>query len=142
MTKYYTNEDNKNFLVGLRALDKYNKLAYKQLLFDILPKLRNGEFIGETKDKKNYKVKLSCDETFKQIHGQLFFTYTVDRKNKVIYLNQIEPFKKLLQLYQKLSKVQNGVPLLNDADAFKLNLLKYMKGNNNDNKWFTRTLQE
>ena len=51
----YLNEN--DFNTKERTLRKYNKLAYKKLIFEYYKELRNGNFIGTLVDKTD-------DETF------------------------------------------------------------------------------
>ena len=59
-----------------RAIKKYNMLAYKKLLFEIYPALRDGNFIGVkvndniTEGTTKYELKLPTDKMFETMVGK------------------------------------------------------------------------
>ena len=64
----YQNEN--DFRKKERTVRKYNMLAYKKLVFEYYPEIRNGNFLGELvsvnkkENTKSYELKLPTDELF------------------------------------------------------------------------------
>ena len=58
-----------------RSVKKYNMLAYKKLVFDFYPKMKEGNFLGELvsvnskENTKNYQLRLPTDDLFVRVHG-------------------------------------------------------------------------
>ena len=77
----YINEN--EFKKKERAIKKYNMLAYKKLLFDYYPSLREGNFLGvlvSTNEQDNidrYELTLPTDKTFVKVHGNITLHYSV-----------------------------------------------------------------
>ena len=67
-----------------RTLKKYNMLAYKKLLFEHYPNLKegifNGKIISDKSEKIKYKLDLPTDNSFAKVHGQISIIYIVDKK--------------------------------------------------------------
>ena len=66
-------------------------LAYKKLLFEYYPSLKEGNFLGvmvstnsETGISK-YELKLPTDKTFSKVHGDIVLHYSVYDKGKIYY---------------------------------------------------------
>ena len=65
-----------------RSLKKYNMLAYKKLIFDYVPSLRDGNFQGVVVSKNSkegivkYELKLPTDRMFSKVHGDIVLHYT------------------------------------------------------------------
>ena len=123
---YITDLENDSYRIGLKALSKYNRLAYKEVLFNVLPNIRAGKFIGDTSDGTNYVVTLPCDDRFIKIHGKVYLHYNVTGRK--VTITALEPAKTLEKLHRKLVNVHDGVPITDQKDLFKLNLYNYMKG--------------
>ena len=111
----YINEN--EFNKGVKALKKYNKIAYKDFVFIKLPKIRAGEFIG-TNNGNYYECPLTSDSAFEFVHGKVYVTYLVDGNNVV--LTGIEPSKFLTEGHKKEAKIYKGVPALGPLDIFKI----------------------
>ena len=66
-----------------RSLKKYNMLAYKKLIFDYVPSLRDGNFQGVVVSKNSkegivkYELKLPTDRMFSKVHGDIVLHYTL-----------------------------------------------------------------
>ena len=66
-----------------RSVKKYNMLAYKKLVFEFYPQIKDGNFLGKLvsvnskENTKNYELKLPTDDLFVRVHGE------VDRKSVV-----------------------------------------------------------
>ncbi len=132
----YLNEN--EFRKKERSLKKYNMLAYKKLIFDCVPKLRNGEFQGVLVSKNSkeninkYEYKLPTDRTFSRVHGDIILHYTVYENQKLIMLDTITPEEILSEGHQKELETYKGVMISKshaDRDKFKINLLNSMNKN-------------
>lgn len=124
-------QQNYEFMIGLRVVRQYNALANKKLLFDILPKLKNGELLGE-KVGNEYHIELSFNELFTKLYGKVYIRYTRTFDEEDGYYNlsllSIEPYDILFQFHSVLPKMYKGVPILNDSYKFKIDLLEKLKG--------------
>lgn len=130
----YKNEN--NFRKKERAIKKYNMLAYKKLLFEIYPAIREGNFIGIklSEDEKEaiskYECNLPTDNMFKKIHGQMTLHYTVYEKEKVVMFDTLTPEDILTEGAQNELASYKGVPISKSnaaTDMFKINLLDMLK---------------
>lgn len=118
-------QDNNDYNKVLRSLRKYNMLAYKKIIFDVLPQLRNGKLVGDKIKRATYRVELPCDAKFKYIHGQVYLIY--QKHKHIIDLITIEPSDILIKLHGSLCDTLDGVPITSERDLFKLNLYKLVK---------------
>ena len=129
----YINEN--EFRKKERAIKKYNMLAYKKLLFDYYPSLREGNFVGvmvskndEEKTEK-YELTLPTDITFVKVHGNITLHYTVYLEQKTVVLETLTPEDILTEGHQKELTTYKGVMVSKshkDLDMFKINLLSSM----------------
>ena len=126
----YENED--EFRKLERTLRKYNKIAYKKLVFDYYPELKEGNFLGElvSTNKKNntetYELKLPTDSAFEKVHGAIALLYNVYEEEKEIMLETIEPKDILLDGCKSELTTYKGVMIsktYKEKDMFKINLL-------------------
>lgn len=118
-----------------RAVKKYNMLAYKKLLFEFLPSLKDGNFLGvmTSNDTKNsimkYELKLPTDITFNKVHGDIILHYAVYSKQKIVMLENLTPDDILTEGHQKELNTYKGVMVSKthaNKDIFKINLLNLM----------------
>lgn len=121
-----------------RSLKKYNMLAYKKLIFDYVPSLRDGTFLGVPVSKNStegitkYELKLPTDRMFSKVHGDIILHYTIYEKQKLIMLDTISPEDILSEGHQKELATYKGVMLSKthaERDMFKINLLNSMNKN-------------
>lgn len=121
-----------------RALKKYNMLAYKKLLFDYYPSLREGNFLGvliSTNEKDHidkYELTLPTDKTFVKVHGNITLHYSVYLDDKIVMLETLTPEDILTEGHQKELTTYKGVMVSKshkDLDMFKINLLSSMNKN-------------
>ena len=121
-----------------RALKKYNMLAYKKLIFDCVPKLRDGNMQGVIVSKNSkegiikYEFKLPTDRMFSQVHGDVVLHYTLYENQKIIMLDTITPEEILSEGHQKELQTYKGVMISKshaERDMFKINLLNSMNKN-------------
>ena len=139
----YINEN--EFRKKERAIKKYNMLAYKKLLFDYYPSLREGNFLGvlvATNDKdhiEKYELTLPTDKTFVKVHGNITLHYSVYLDQKTVILETLTPEDILTEGHQKELTTYKGVMVSKshkELDMFKINLLNsmnkdgYFKSNN------------
>ena len=130
MKKNYVFEYEKNFKKLESTLKKSNYFIYKKLFFDIYPSLKEGKFFGDVifKDKEKnmvtYELILPTDIKLK---------YTVDKINKQVLLESIEPTKALYESKENESVTYKGVMKYkekSDKDMFKINLMRELEDNN------------
>ena len=126
----YINEN--EFRKKERAIKKYNMLAYKKLLFDYYPSLREGNFLGvqvSSNEKEmidKYELTLPTDQTFTKVYGHITLHYTVYLSKKTIILETLTPEDILTEGHQKELTTYKGVIVSKshkDLDIFKINLL-------------------
>ena len=126
----YINEN--EFRKKERAIKKYNMLAYKKLLFDYYPSLREGNFLGvlvSSNEKEmidKYELTLPTDQTFTKVYGHITLHYTVYTDKKTIILETLTPEDILTEGHQKELTTYKGVIVSKshkDLDMFKINLL-------------------
>ena len=130
----YLNEN--EFRKKERSVKKYNMLAYKKLIFEYYPSLREGEFKGvivskNTKEKiDKYELKLPTDVMFSKVHGDIVLHYSVYKNQKIVMLDTITPEEILNEGHQKELTTYKGVMVSKshaDKDMFKINLLNMME---------------
>ena len=121
-----------------RAIKKYNMLAYKKLLFDFYPSLRDGKFLGvlvSNNEKDNiskYELKLPTDSMFNKVHGDIILHYSVYKNQRIIMLDNLTPDDILTEGHQKELTTYKGVMVSKshkELDMFKINLLNSMNKN-------------
>ena len=130
----YLNEN--EFRKKERAIKKYNMLAYKKLLFDFYPNLREGNLLGvvtsnNTKEGiTKYELKLPTDVMFNKVHGDIMLHYTAYHKQRIIMLDDITtPDNILTEGHQKELTTYKGVMVSKShaqKDIFKINLLNML----------------
>ena len=132
----YINEN--EFKKKERAIKKYNMLAYKKLIFDYYPSLREGNFQGvlvstnEVEKTEKYELTLPTDKTFVKVHGNITLHYTVYLEQKTIILETLTPEDILTEGHQKELTTYKGVMVSKshkELDMFKINLLNSMNKN-------------
>ena len=130
----YLNEN--DFRKKERSVRKYNMIAYKKLLFEFYPQLKNGNFLGRMvasnkKEKTNsYELELPTDEMFKRVHGPIILHYSVYEDMKVICLTNINPEGILLEGHNDELITYKGVMISKtnkEKDMFRINLLNMLK---------------
>ena len=130
----YQNEN--DFRKKERTVRKYNMLAYKKLVFEYYPEIRNGVFLGETvsvnkkENTKSYELKLPTDELFAKVHGEIRLHYTVYEDKKVVLLTNITPEGILDEAHRTELSTYKGVMISKsnpEKDMFKVNLLNMLQ---------------
>ena len=138
MKKTFTFEylDEVKFIKLEKSLKKYNMLAYKKLIFEYYPKLKDGEFLGEViatnakEGSKTYELKLPTDSLFSKVHGVVKLHYTVYEKEAIILLNNFTPDDILMDGHGRQLDTYKGVMISSNnskQDMFKINLLSMLE---------------
>jgi len=138
MKKTFTFEylDEVKFIKLEKSLKKYNMLAYKKLIFEYYPKLKEGEFLGEVIDtdsksgSKTYELKLPTDSLFAKVHGVVKLHYTVYDQEGIILLNNFTPDNILMDGHGRQLDTYKGVMISSNnskQDMFKINLLSMLE---------------
>lgn len=131
----YLNEN--EFKKKEKSLKKYNMIAFKKLIFDCVPSLRDGTFPGEIVSKNStenfikYEYKLPTDHLFSKVHGDIKLHYTVYEAQKLVMLDDLSP-EILSEGHQKELTAYKGVMVSKshaERDMFKINLLNSMNKN-------------
>lgn len=129
----YLNEN--EFRKKERAVKKYNMLAYKKLIFDFYPSLRDGNFDGVVVSKNTsegiikYELKLPTDTMFAKVYEDIILHYTVYENQNIVMLDNITPDDILTEGHQKELTTYKGVPISKshaEKDMFKINLLNML----------------
>jgi len=128
----YLNEN--EFKVKERTLRKYNKLAYKKLIFEFYEKLRSGKLLGDivevSKTSVSYELKVPTDKIFEKVHGEIRLHYTVYKNKNVILLTNITPEEILDEAHASELDTYKGVIISKsdpERDMFKVNLLNTLR---------------
>ena len=130
----YLNEN--EFRKKERAIKKYNMLAYKKLLFEFYPSLKEGNLLGVVTSNNvkdgitKYELKLPTDVMFNKVHGDIMLHYTAYHKQRIIMLDDITtPDNILTEGHQKELTTYKGVMVSKShaqKDIFKINLLNML----------------
>ena len=124
--------DEQKFKKCERSVKKYNMFAFKKLVFDFYPKMKDGEFLGEKikedKDKStvSYELTLPADELFTKVHGEIVLEYDVYTNKNIILLKTIQPEDLFLEGHATELGAYKGVMISKEnaqKDMFKINLL-------------------
>ena len=130
----YLNEN--EFKVKERTVRKYNMLAYKKLVFEYYPQLKNGDFTGTIVNKDNrensisYELKIPTDEMFEKVHGEMRLHYTVFLNKGTVLLTNITPEGILNEGHRTELETYKGVMISKSnpkKDMFKVNLLNMLQ---------------
>ncbi|MEG1015705.1 MAG: hypothetical protein RR228_00095 [Bacilli bacterium] len=130
--------DENNFKKLERSLKKYNMMAYKKLMFDYYPKLRNGVLLGKLlsidkhEQTENYELKLPTDNLFVKVYGEVKLNYTVYKSENTVMLNSLEPKGILMDGHKSELTAYKGIMISkNNAqkEMFKIDLLCALEEN-------------
>ena len=119
------------------AIKKYNKLAYKKLLFNFYHEFREGNFLGvevshnEKDNSFKYELKIPTDNMFNKVHGDIILHYTVFRNENIIMLDDLTTSDNILtEGHQEELTTYKGVMISKsnaEKDIFKINLLNHFE---------------
>ena len=124
--------DEQKFKKCERSLKKYNMFAFKKLVFDFYPKMKEGQFLGDKISENNekntisYELVLPADELFTKVHGEIILKYDVYTNKNIILLKTIEPEDLFLEGHATELGAYKGVMISKEnaqKDMFKINLL-------------------
>lgn len=119
-----------------RSVKKYNMLAYKKLVFEFYPELKDGNFLGKLVDEnvnentKKYELKLPTDDLFVRVHGEVILHYSVCQSSKTIILETITPESLLSEGHRQELEAYKGVMISkanSEKDKFKIDLLNMLQ---------------
>jgi hypothetical protein len=119
-----------------RSVRKYNMLAYKKLIFEYYPELREGNFLGELvsvskqDNTKTYELKLPTDDLFAKVHGDIRVHYTVYENKNTVLFKTITPEGILGEGHRSELGTYKGVMISKqnaEKDMFKINLLNMLQ---------------
>lgn len=119
-----------------RSLKKYNMLAYKKMVFEFYPELKEGNFLGKLvsenvkENTKNYELKLPTDDLFVRVHGEVVLHYSVCENSNTVILDTITPESLLSEGHRQELQAYKGVMISKanqDKDKFKINLLNMLQ---------------
>ena len=124
--------DEQKFKKCERSVKKYNMFAFKKLVFDFYPKMKEGQFLGEKvkedKDRNtiSYELVLPADELFTKVHGEIVLHYDIYTNKNIILLKTIDPEQLFLEGHSTELGAYKGVMISKEnsqKDMFKINLL-------------------
>lgn len=124
--------DEQKFKKCERSVKKYNMFAFKKLVFDFYPKMKEGQFLGEKvkEDKEkgtiSYELTLPADELFTKVHGEIVLEYDIYTDKNIILLKTIQPEDLFLEGHATELGAYKGVMISKEnaeKDMFKINLL-------------------
>lgn len=108
------NEFNKLF----KVLKDTNMKAYKDFIFNYLPKMRVGEFTSDKVRDNLYRIYLQSDPLFEFVYGRIYIYYKLEGNN--IVLITVEPKDFLECARRKLLDTYKGCPVTSAKDKFKI----------------------
>ena len=118
-----------------RSVKKYNMFAFKKLIFDFYPEMKEGNFLGtlvnEDSDKgtSSYELILPTDDLFTKVHGEIVLHYDVYKDKHIILLKTITPEDLLLEGHKTELGAYKGVMISKEnaeKDMFKIDLLNML----------------
>jgi len=128
--------DENDFRKKERSVRKYNMLAYKKMVFEFYPQIKEGNFLGKlvsvnSKDNtKNYELKLPTDDLFVRVHGEVILHYSVCENSHTIILETITPETLLSEGHRQELQAYKGVMIskaTEEKDKFKIDLLNMLQ---------------
>lgn len=113
-------DDTKRLKWLIRSIGKYNRRAYKQIVF----KDRFVELEFKPINDELYEAELITDSLFEKVYGKCKIVAEIRNEQiKVLYL---EPEDLLRDGYMKMLDTYKGVPFRNKQDLFKIKLAERM----------------
>lgn len=109
--------DENLYIKKKKGLSRYFRKAYKELIFEIIPKLKEcGKKDGA------YEIKLITEPLFEKVYGTITLKFSV--KNDIAIIEDIEPNDILIECYMKNLPIYKGIPYSTQKDLFKLKLME------------------
>ena len=125
LIRYLEGQGENHFNRLLKSLRTYNMMAYKQFHFVFIPKLKEGELLGEIIDGK-YHYELPSDNLFKKVHGKVEVIYTVE--DNVVTLISLTPEELWNVGFSAMLETYRGVIIKSSKDKFKVDLVLKIGG--------------
>lgn len=129
--------DEKKYKKLERNLKKCNMKAYRRLVFEYYPSIENGNYVGKLVKEDNnifiYELVLPTDSMFSNVHGDFKLIYSVNKDEKTIVFETIEPESILLEGYKNELTTYKGVMISKnnpEKDKFRINLLNMLENDN------------
>lgn len=119
--KYIFYDDTKKLKYLLRSLEKYNKVAFKQVIF----RDRFSELKFKENDKGLYEAELFTSKLFERVYGKCKVVAEI-RKDQIKVVS-IEPEELLMDGYMKYLDTYKGIPYRTKQDLFKIKLAERIK---------------
>ena len=119
-------ENEKEFKQLERGLKRLNMIAYKKLLFEIYPNLKNGDLKQAKKNDILYEIELPTDTMFSRVYGKYKLVFEIIDKN--IKLIDILPREILLEHLKGNTIFYKGIIVSKNSykDKYKIDLLSIM----------------
>ena len=114
----------------LKSLRTYNMNAFKEFHFEFMPKIKQGEILGNLIGDNLYEYLLPCDILFEKVYGKLRVIYRLE--DKVVRLLSIEPSGILYECSMKLLDTYKGVVVAGPKDKFKVDIILATLNNKED----------
>lgn len=111
-------------------------LAYKKLVFEFYPQMKDGNFLGKLvgvnskENTRNYELKLPTDDLFVRVHGEVILHYYVCENSHTIILETITPESLLSEGHRQELQAYKGVMIskaTEEKDKFKIDLLNMLQ---------------
>lgn len=96
-----------------RALRKYLTRTYKNLIFDVIPEIKNKKFRDG-----DYEFDLVTDKRFTQVYGKIKLMFYVHKD--IVVIKCLEPGDILMAMYLVELPTYKGVPYRDEKDLFKI----------------------
>ena len=103
----------------MSVLKRYNKAAYKQIIFKVVPEIRKGNFIGDAIDNNTYYIKLNFSDLFSKVYGEVGVIYKVTGKHISMWISNKDLF---FELYRRVCPIKHGVPIIDNKADFRLKI--------------------
>ena len=117
--------DENLYIKKKKALSRYCRKAYKDLIFNVFPKLKES-------GKKDgiYEVNLRTEPLFEKAYGKITLKFTV--RNDAVIIEDIEPNDILIECYMKNLPIYKGIPYSSKKDLFKLKTMEEICAKNTE----------
>ena len=114
----------------LKSLRTYNMTAFKEFHFEFIPKIKQGEILGNLIGDNLYEYLLPCDILFEKVYGKLRVIYRLE--DKVVRLLSIEPSGILYECSTKMLDTYKGLVITSPKDKFKVDIILATLNNKED----------
>lgn len=115
--------DENEFIKRKRALAKYFRKAYKYLLFEVIPKLKEP-------NKKDglYEIEIPTEELFEKVYGKIMLRFSV--RNDIAIIEELTPGDILIACFMKDLPTYKGIPYNTKQDLEKLKIMEVILNGN------------